>query len=96
MPARGRETMLVHLPVPDDYVHFARCGFFAYDWHDVHRTLLLSRKYEMMSRPDNPIHLDEMPHQFHELLSATRFGSLHFADSRKIDVREYFDCEPAV
>src|SRR3954454_9449980 len=37
MRQRGRATMLVSLPCPDDYIHFASCGFFAYDWHDVHR-----------------------------------------------------------
>jgi hypothetical protein len=33
-PSRCRATMLVSLPTPDDYIHFASRGFFAYDWQD--------------------------------------------------------------
>ena len=85
--------MLVSLPRPDDFIHFANCGFFAYDWSDIHRTRGFSRKYEMYSKPDNPIHLTDIPKQFQNFLHITNFGSLNFADSPTIDVRNAFDCE---
>lgn len=94
LPARGRATMLVSLPTPDDYIHFASRGFFAYDWHDVHRSWKTHR-YEMLSRPDTPIHVSELPEQFQALLRGTTFGNVSFADSRKLDVVEHFDCESA-
>jgi hypothetical protein len=95
MPARGRASMLVSLTTPDDYIHFASRGFFAYDWRDVHRTAWKTHRYEMLSRPGTPIHLSELPEQFQSLLRSTAFGDLSFADSRKIDVVGHFDCESA-
>lgn len=95
MPARGRATMLISLPTPDDYIHFASCGFFAYDWHDVHRTILKTHRYEMLSRPGTPIHVSELPEQFQSLLRCTTFVDVSFADSRKIDVVGHFQCESA-
>jgi hypothetical protein len=95
MPAKGRATMLVSLPTPDDYIHFASRGFFAYDWSDVHRAAWKTHRYEMQSRPDTPIHVSELPEQFQSLLRRTAFVDVSFADSRKIDVVGYFDCESA-
>jgi hypothetical protein len=87
--------MLVSLPIPDDFVHFASRGFFAYDWQDVHRTGGFSRRYEMLSRPERPIQVSEMPEQFQSLLRSTTLAGLRFADNLTIDVRGYFGCEPA-
>jgi len=87
--------MLVSLPRPDDFVHFSSCGFFAYDWQDADRTQGLSDRYEMLSRPERPLQVSEMPDQFQLLLRATTFTEVRFADSLTIDVRRYFDCEPA-
>jgi len=84
--------MLVSLPRPDDFLHLSSCGFFAYDWQDPHRT---EGGYEMLSRPERPLQVSEMPDQFQLLLRATTFTEVRFADSLTIDVRRYFDCEPA-
>lgn len=86
--------MLVSLPRTDDYIHFASRGFFAYDWHDVHRTRK-THLYELLSRPDTPIHVSELPEQFQSLLRSTSFVDVSFGDSRKIDVVGHFDCESA-
>ena len=94
LPARGRATMLISLPRPDDFIRFASSGLFAYDWQDVHRTRNFSGRYEMISFPDNPIHLTEFPEQFHPLLRSTTLPDIRFADSPNIDLREYFSCEP--
>jgi hypothetical protein len=95
MPVRGGATMLVSLPTPDDFVHFASRGFFDYDWQDVHRTGSFSRRYEMLSRPETPTHVSEIPEQFQPLLRSTVLAGVGFADGLTIDVRRYFHCEPA-
>ncbi|HUS09353.1 MAG TPA: hypothetical protein VMZ30_02720 [Pyrinomonadaceae bacterium] len=95
MLPRGRATMLVSLPTPDDYIHFAACGFFAYDWQDVHRTKFKKNRYEMLSEPGKPIHVSELPEQFQSLLRSTTFANLSFANTRKIDVVGCFKCESA-
>jgi hypothetical protein len=95
LPARGRATMLVSLPRPDDFIHFASRGLFAYDWQDVHRTRGFSDRYEMLSRPDTPILVSELPEQFHALVRSTALPDVRFADSLTIDVRGSFSCEPA-
>ena len=95
MSPRGSASMIVSLPDPGWFSHIASCGFFAYDWHDVHRTVSLRHRYELLSRPDAPIHVTELPEQLQQLVSKTVFADLDFADSREIDVRAYFDCEPA-
>jgi hypothetical protein len=95
LPMRGRATMLVSLPRPDDFIHFASRGFFAYDWEDFHRTRGRSGCYEMLSRPETPIHLSDLPDQFHPLLRGTLLPGVRFADSLMIDVRRLLLCEPA-
>ncbi len=96
LPERGGATMLVSLPRPDDYVHFASRGFFAYDWQDVHHTKFKSRRYEMMSRPERPIQVSELPGEFQALVRSVVFSGLRFAESGKVDVRDYFECEPGM
>ena len=86
--------MLISLPRPDDFIRFASRGLFAYDWEDVLRTRGFSNRYEMLSRPDTPIHLSEFPEEFHPLLSSTALPGVRFADSLTIDVRRFFRCEP--
>lgn len=95
MPEKGRASMRVSLPRPDDYLHFASRGFFAYDWRDVHRSLRFSYRYELQSRPNAPTHVSELPEEFQSLLRSTAFADLSFADSPKIDVIRYFECESA-
>ena len=95
MSSRGGSTLLVSLPKPRWFKHVASCGFFAYDWRDVHRTSSFSQRYEMLSRPDSPIHVSELPVQLQSLVSSTAFAGLRFADSSQIDVRAFFDCDPA-
>jgi len=95
MPSRGSSTLLVSLPDPRWFRDVASCGFFAYDWHDVYRTSSFSQRYEMLSRPDSPIHVSELPVQLQPLVSRTAFTGLRFADSTQIDVRAFFDCDPA-
>ena len=95
MPPRGSSTLLVSLPDPRWFKHIASCGFFAYDWHDVHRSSSFSQRYEMLSRPDSPIHVSELPAQLLPLVSRTTFSGLRFSDSTRIDVRAFFDCDPA-
>jgi hypothetical protein len=86
--------MLISLPRPDDFIHFAVCGLFAYDWRDVHRTRGFSNRYEMLARPDAPICVSELPERFQSLLRSTVLLGVRFTDSLTIDVRGHFRCEP--
>ena len=95
MPPRGSSTLLVSLPDARWFKQIASCGFFAYDWQDVHRTSSFSQRYEMLSRPGSPIHIAELPVQLQPLVSRTTFTGLRFSDSIQIDVRAFFDCDPA-
>jgi hypothetical protein len=95
MPARGKAKMLVSLPTPDDFIHFASRGFFAYDWHDVHATFFKTYRYQMFSRPGTPIHISELPEQFQSLLRSTALTDELFAKNRKLDVLKHFPCESA-
>jgi hypothetical protein len=94
MPARGIATMMVNYPRPDDFLHYAKCGFYAYDWRDVHRTESFSRHYEIISKPEKPIRLSELPDIFQLLLQNTKFQDINFSDINSIDIRKYFDCRP--
>ena len=97
LPKKGRADMLVSLPRPDDFIHFASRGLFAYDWQDVHRVRKLeSNRYEMLARPDTPIHLSELPERFHPLFRTVVLPEIRFADHRSIDIRNFFRCEPAI
>jgi hypothetical protein len=93
MPERTDSLLLVPLPRPDDFEAFARRGFFAFDWRDVHRTTDRSQLYEIQARPARAIDFDEAdwPAELRPVLRTIRSPSLDF-DQPTVDVSE-FDCE---
>ena len=77
------------------YVVCLDCGReFAYDWQDVHRTLDLSERYEMLCRPNNPIQVAELPEPIQSLLRRVAVPGVRFAESLTLDMRKLFTCLP--
>lgn len=64
------------------FVEFAKRGFFAYDWSDVHRDASQRlRGYELQYRPLNPLTLSELPTPLRALAEATRLSDVTFGAS---------------
>ena len=96
MPKRTGATMLVSYPRPDSFIHFAERGFFAYDWVDIHRTTAnRGHCYEMVSKPDVPIHILELPMEFQTQLWTLTLTELRFGQCPAIDIQHHFNCVSA-
>lgn len=73
-------------PIPDnefyrtqlkDFIHFARQGFFAYDWQDIHRPKSMnSHCYELVAEPRSPLMVGDLPPQFRALLASRTLESI--------------------
>jgi hypothetical protein len=89
---RTESVLLVSLPRPDDYEAFARRGFFAFDWCDVHRTTGRSGLYEIQARPVAPAAFVEAawPAELSVILVRLRNPLLDFAQP-SVDV-SVLDC----
>jgi hypothetical protein len=54
--------LLVSVPRPDSFIDFARRGFFAYDWTDVHcNSSQELAAYELQAKPTCPLHINGLP-----------------------------------
>jgi hypothetical protein len=93
LPVIGDCQLLVSLPRPDDYIGFARRGFFAYDWEDVHRTGGYSRCYEILARPTVPRSVDDITGELRVAAELVRLGTLAFATSLAISAGRLGPCE---
>lgn len=61
------------------FVEFAKRGFFAYDWSDVHRdSRHVLGGYELQYRPLNPRTLFDLPAPLLELAEVTRLSDVTF------------------
>lgn len=61
------------------FAAFAKRGFFAYDWSDVHRTTRLALNgYELQYRPLNPLTLFDLPAPLRALAEVTRLSGVTF------------------
>ncbi|WP_325435215.1 hypothetical protein [Pseudomonas nitroreducens] len=79
LPETSGFDLLVNLPRPDDFVRFAKRGFFAYDWSDVHRvTQLRIEGYELQARPLRPLTLKELPASMQLAAAATELPDVSF------------------
>ncbi|PTN53410.1 hypothetical protein C9J98_15915 [Stenotrophomonas panacihumi] len=67
---------------PDDFVAFAKRGFFAYDWPDVHRSAFGAlRCYELQARPLRPATLMDLPAEMRLAAAATELSGVMFGDA---------------
>jgi hypothetical protein len=65
--------LLVAYTRPDDFVEAARRGLFAYDWSDAHRADRdRIEGYELVARPDRPVHWTQLPEPLRTVASAAR------------------------
>jgi hypothetical protein len=92
-PERTESFLLVQLPRPDDYVAFARRGFFAFDWADTGRTSGRSGLYELQARPAVAVDVGEVawPVELQPILRRIQSDTLDF-EQVAADVSE-LDCE---
>ena len=61
------------------FVEFAKRGFFAYDWSDVHRDAHQALNgYELQYRPLNPLTLYDLPPPLRALAELTRLSNVMF------------------
>lgn len=91
LPRQGDFELLVNLPRPDDFIGFAQRGLYSYDWADIHRTSGKSGKYEIQSKPKNPLPSSEFADALRLYLPNQCFPLL-FADTLAIDVQKYHSC----
>jgi hypothetical protein len=64
------------------FVAFAKRGFFAYDWSDVHRSARQALNgYELQYRPLNPLTLFDLPAPLRALAEVTRLSGVMFGVS---------------
>ena len=64
----------VSLPRPDSFIDFARRGFFAYDWTDVHRYSSQElAAYELQAKPTCPLYISALPAALQALAASTVF-----------------------
>lgn len=93
LPILGKSELHVQLPRPDDFVAFARRGFFAYDWSDVHRTIGKIGNYELMATPTTPRLASQLIDPLSSIAKLVVFDSLMFPDHPIIAVDRLISCE---
>jgi hypothetical protein len=73
MASNSSFELLVAYPRPDDFVEVARRGLYAYDWSDAHRANRdCIEGYELIARPDRPLHWTQLPEPVRHLAAAAR------------------------
>jgi hypothetical protein len=92
LPFVGGHEMRVSLPDPTDFSRIARRGFYGFDWQDATRTSGRSGCYEIVSRPLQPLRVEELPPELRRLAELVRFDGLRFADSDTICVGGLLKC----
>ena len=100
MPESTDYELVMEVPRPDDFIAFARRGFFSYDWTDVHRiTGPKTGRYEMQARPRVPARMTPTawPPDLRGLLSTLASSELDF-DKPTLDVFTALECvaQPAL
>ena len=84
-------------PIPDDavarkalkdWMEYSRKGLFGYDWLDVHRPARLrSECYEMVTAPENPIRLENLPSELAN--KVLRIDSIRFDQTRVLKISKH-------
>ena len=73
LPATSAFELLEENPRPDHVSEAARRGLFAYDWADAHRSdPQRIEGYELVARPDRPVHWTELPEPARTAAAAAR------------------------
>jgi hypothetical protein len=92
LPPCTTARLLISLKRPDDFLDFARRGFFAYDWTDVHRANSQAlHSYELIAAPDEAVAATELPKEITDLFDGIALD-VSFVHDRLIDVSRYLSC----
>jgi hypothetical protein len=74
--------LVTSMPGANAFAAFAKRGFFAYDWSDVHRTARQALNgYELQYRPRKPMTLFDLPAPLRDLAEVTRLSGVTFGVS---------------
>lgn len=79
LPEVSDVNLVTSMPGANAFVAFAKRGFFAYDWSDVHRVAHQALNgYELQYRPLNPLTLYDLPPPLRALAELTRLSNVIF------------------
>lgn len=82
LPELSDVDLVTSMSDANAFVAFAKRGFFAYDWSDVHRTARQALNgYELQNRPLNPLTLFDLPTPLRALAEVTRLSGVTFGVS---------------
>lgn len=82
LPEVSDVNLVTSMSSANAFVAFAKRGFFAYDWSDVHRDAHQALNgYELQYRPLNPLRLYDLPAPLRALAELTRLSSVTFGVS---------------
>jgi hypothetical protein len=82
LPELSDVDLVTSMSGANAFVAFAKRGFFAYDWSDVHRTARQALNgYELQYRPLNPLTLFDLPAPLRALAEVTRLFGVTFGVS---------------
>lgn len=82
LPELSDVDLVTSMSGANAFVAFAKRGFFAYDWSDVHRTERQALNgYELQNRPLNPLTLFDLPAPLRALAEVTRLSGVTFGVS---------------
>lgn len=96
LPQVSEVQLIVPMKRPDDFIGMARCGFFVYDWRDVHRTAHEStHTYELVAAPLNPITTTMLPEHLKRIIMNTRLPNFAFIEERVLDIAAVLECRSA-
>jgi hypothetical protein len=92
MPVVGGYLRLPHPGGLSSWIAFAARGFFAYDWHDVHRTSDFSRSYELMAVPSVVITASHLQPQLSRLAQLVRLNAVTFGQALSLPIERFVPC----
>lgn len=82
LPELSDVDLVTSMSGANAFVAFAKRGFFAYDWSDVHRTARQALNgYELQNRPLSPLTILDLPAPLRALAEVTRLSGVTFGVS---------------
>ncbi len=67
-------------------------GLFCYEANE-EEDLPLQPQYEQYGRPDNPLHVDQLPPQARKLVKKYLFADLRFSENEQIQLLQHLECQ---
>ena len=93
LPEVTEQRLLVSMPRPDDFISFAKRGFFAYDYRDAHRQARkTTHRYELISVPAAPIFIDQLRGWLGQAATWVKLEKIEFQQCGELDVMALVEC----